>query len=210
MCFTPVPACHPRSGRHGAVYRAGRVAHPEAAVGAPGGAPVPPWVVLPAPMPPFVDDARGGIGLPRFPAIVWGQERRCAAWVEFVQGARRYDWPAATALRGPTGGGVGGPRLEISGLEEVLDQAQNPGIGAASAEDDAEELGGDGIDAARESALDAPAGPMPRGFDRVEGGLAPSLGTETRGVGAAWRLVVGLSECAPDFWEPFVRPGGQA
>jgi hypothetical protein len=41
---------------------------------------------LPAPMQPFVDDARGGIGLPRFPAIVLGQERLFDALVEFVQG----------------------------------------------------------------------------------------------------------------------------
>ena len=40
---------------------------------------------LPAPMHPFVDDAIGGIGLPRFPAIVLGQERLFDELVEFVQ-----------------------------------------------------------------------------------------------------------------------------
>ena len=40
---------------------------------------------LPAPMHPFVDDAIGGIGLPRFTAVVLWQERLFDELVEFVQ-----------------------------------------------------------------------------------------------------------------------------
>ena len=40
---------------------------------------------LPVSMHPFVDDAIGGIGLPRFSAIVLGQERLFDELVEFVQ-----------------------------------------------------------------------------------------------------------------------------
>ena len=38
-----------------------------------------------APVHPFVDDAIGGIGLPRFPAVVAWQERLFDELVEFVQ-----------------------------------------------------------------------------------------------------------------------------
>ena len=40
---------------------------------------------LSAPMHPFVDDTIGGIGLPRFPAIVLGQEHLFDELIEFVQ-----------------------------------------------------------------------------------------------------------------------------
>ena len=36
-------------------------------------------------MHPFVDDTIGGIGLPRFPAIVLGQEHLFDELIEFVQ-----------------------------------------------------------------------------------------------------------------------------
>jgi hypothetical protein len=85
-----------------------------------------------------------------------------------------------------------GPLLEVSCLEEVLDQAQKPVIVEAFPEDSEEELGVDFIEAARDIALDEPACPIPRVFDRVEGGMAPAIGTETLGVVAALRLVVCL------------------
>jgi hypothetical protein len=59
-------------------------------------------------------------------------------------------------------------------------------------EDSEEEWGGDFIEAARAIALDEPSCPIPRVFERVEGGMAPAMGTETIGVVAALRLVVGL------------------
>lgn len=40
--------------------------------------------------------------------------------------------------------------------------------------------------------------------------MAPSVGTETGGGVAAWRLVVGLSERAQHGWPQFVGPGGPA
>jgi hypothetical protein len=82
--------------------------------------------------------------------------------------------------------------LDISGLEERLAQAQKPVIMQALPEDGEEELWGDCIAAACDIARDAPSRPIPRVLDRVEGGMAPSLGTATIGVVAAWRLVVGL------------------
>ena len=85
-----------------------------------------------------------------------------------------------------------GPLFEISGLEEVLDQAQKPVIVEAFPEDSEEELGVDCIEAARDIALDEPSCPIPRVFDRVEGGMAPAMGTETIGVVAELRLVVCL------------------
>jgi hypothetical protein len=83
-----------------------------------------------------------------------------------------------------------GPLLEISCLEEVLDQAQKPVIVEAFPEDGEEELWGDGLEAARAIALDEPSCPIPRVFDRVEGGMAPPMETETIGVVAELRLVV--------------------
>ena len=87
-----------------------------------------------------------------------------------------------------------GPLRERTGLEEGLEQAQQPVSVEAFPADGEEERGGDGSEAAREIALDAPSCPMPRVFDRVAGGMAPAMGTEPRGVVAAWRLVVCLSE----------------
>ena len=46
--------------------------------------------------------------------------------------------------------------------------------------------------AACDIALDEPSCPIPRVLDRVEGGMAPSIGTETIGVVAELRLVVCL------------------
>ena len=98
----------------------------------------------------------------------------------------------ATALRCPTECGVMGPVLDISCLEEMLDQAQKPVIMQALPEDGEEELWVDGIEAACDIALDEPSRPIPRVLDRVEGGMAPSIGTETIGVVAELRLVVCL------------------
>ena len=85
-----------------------------------------------------------------------------------------------------------GPLLNISCLEEVLDQAQKPVIVQAFPEDGTENLWVDFIEAAGDIALDEPARPIPRVLDRVEGGMAPSVGTETVGVVAKLRLVVCL------------------
>ena len=87
-----------------------------------------------------------------------------------------------------------GPLLEVSCLEEVLDQAQKPVIVQAFPADGTEELWVDCIEAARDSALDEPACPIPRVLDRVEDGMASPVGTETVGVVAALRLVVCFSE----------------
>jgi hypothetical protein len=83
---------------------------------------------------------------------------------------------------------------DISCLEEVLDQAQKPGIVQAFLEDGTKDLWVDCIETACDIALDAPACSVPGGLDRVEGGLAPPVGAETVGVVAALRLVVCLSE----------------
>jgi hypothetical protein len=85
-----------------------------------------------------------------------------------------------------------GPVLDISCLEEMLDQAQKPVIMQALPEDGEEELWVDCIEAACDIALDEPSRPIPRVLDRVEGGMAPSIGTETIGVVAELRLVVCL------------------
>src|SRR5215471_12970267 len=145
-------------------------------------------------------EARGVHGVAHFGVVP--REIRPRTWVavvfvEYLSRTLSASWQLcrkcnATALWCPTGCGVIGPLLEVSCLEEVLDQAQKPVIVEAFPEDGEEELGVNFIEAARDIALDEPSCPIPRVFDRVEGGMAPAMGTEAIGVVAELRLVVCL------------------
>src|SRR5271166_190456 len=66
----------------------------------------------------------------------------------------------------------------------------------------------DAVEALRYVSLDEPLDPSPVFGDFSEGGVTTSMGTESMGVRAELRLVVGVQKRAHHFLQQFIRPCG--
>ena len=133
---------------------------------------------------------------PLGPAVVRGEERRLDELVQPVEVDVRQEGLTTPPLRRAAQRRVEPPVLQISGLEQVLDQPQEAVVVDLLAQDRQQDLMVQTVEACAMSPSMNQARALPRRGRLAQRGVAPAAGPEAVGVVGELRLVVGLQDRA--------------
>jgi len=133
-----------------------------------------------------------GVGCPAFSSGILRDEHCLDKRVQPVQIDIGEDWGCHTALRGSAERCVPFPVLQVSGLQHLFDQPEEPVIVEFLRQDREHDLVIETPETVGEVSLDEPGCPAPCLHDLAQRGVAATAGTETVRAAGEQRFVVRL------------------